>query len=230
MYLLAILLSQVMLTQDLKTSVVFASYPIPQANNTAWTGVLTYDTSQIEAVIEAINKLTLEPEMEIDFYFTGGQVLALPFYVGSEEDGRQKFASILSLGPLTDQTEVIPYDTWNAAGDSFCIDGGRKPAYATNLKTMDPVAWRNIWNEYSSFVAAYPEANETAILAECYSTSKSLEIGGLGRSSYPWRDIKCYGIAIPWYTGSSLDEEANKFGQAARSHWAASAGTPAFSA
>ncbi|KAL9617930.1 MAG: hypothetical protein Q9160_007296 [Pyrenula sp. 1 TL-2023] len=219
-----------LLTEDLKTSVVFASYPIPQANNNAWTGVLTFDPSQIEAVIEAINNLTLEPEMEIDFYFTGGQVLALPFYVGDEEDGRQKFKSILDIGPLTDQTEVIPYNTWNAAGDAFCIDGGRKPAYATNLKTMDPVAWRSIWNDYSSFIAAHPEANLTTILAECYSTSKSLELGSLGRSSYPWRDIKCYGIAIPWYTDSSLDEEGNKLGQAARSHWTPSSGTPTFSA
>ncbi|KUI59748.1 hypothetical protein VP1G_06965 [Cytospora mali] len=211
------------------TSVVYKSYPVPQANNTAWTGALFYNETQIEDVVSAINNLTLEAEMQLDFYFTAGQVLALPFYIGSEEIARQKFASLLDIGPLADDTEVIPYDTWNAAGDTFCADGGRKPAYATNLKTMDPTAWRSVWNEYISFYNEYPEANATTILTECYSTAKSLEISS-SQSAYPWRDIKCYNNIIPWYTHASLDAAANEFGQKTRSYLAASAGTDSFSA
>lgn len=211
------------------TSVVYQSYPVAQANNTAWTGLLYYTDSQIEDIVSAIDNLTLEAEMQLDFYFTQGVVAVLPFYLGDEETGREKFASLLDVGPFQDDAEVISYNTWNAAGDSFCADGGRKPAYATNLKTMDPSAWRDVWDEYISFYNTYDEANATTILTECYSTDKTLEIGS-SQAAFPWRDIKCYSMVIPWYTSASLDTAANEFGQNVRSYLSASAGTDTFSA
>ncbi|KAF2969153.1 hypothetical protein GQX73_g4415 [Xylaria multiplex] len=213
------------------TSATYKSTPIPQANNTAWTGLLIFDESKLEDVITAIDELTLEPEMQMDIYFTANPatglpaVLVLPFYLGSEEVGREKFASILDIGPLADGTEVIPYNTWNSAGDAFCTQGGRKPSYTTALKTMDPTAWRNVWDEYTAFFDQNSEANLTTILTECYSTAKTAKsVTGTG-SSYPFRDIKCYAITIPWYTSPSLDSEALQFGQNIRSYLADTAGT-----
>ncbi|POS70125.1 FAD binding domain-containing protein [Diaporthe helianthi] len=206
------------------TSVVYRSYPIAQANNTAWSGLLYYHDSQIEAVVTTIDQLELEPEMQLDFYFTQGVVAVLPFYLGSREEGRAKFAPLLELEPFLDQTEVIPYNTWNSAGDSFCTKGGRKPTYTTNLKAMDPLAWRDVWNQYIDFYNKYAEANQTTILTECYSTAKNLEIGN-AEASYPWRDIKCYSMVIPWYTSESLDPAANAFGQNVRASLSPSPGT-----
>ncbi|KAI0805730.1 FAD binding domain-containing protein [Xylaria sp. FL0064] len=214
------------------TSATYKSYPVAQADNTAWTGLLLFDQSKIEEVITAINELTLEPAMQMDIYFTAspadGQpaVLVLPFYLGSEEVGRQKFASILNIGPISDSTEVIPYNTWNAAGDPFCTPGGRKPSYTVGLKTMNPTAWRNVWNEYNKFFNSYSEANLTTILTECYSTAKTAKsVTNGGSSSYPFRNIKCYAIAIPWYTSPSIDSAAIQFGQNVRSYLLGSAGT-----
>jgi hypothetical protein len=167
--------------------------------------------------------------MQLDFYFTQGAVAALPFYIGIEEEGRAKFASLLELEPFLDQTKVIPYNIWNAAGDSFCAKGGRKPTYAANLKALDPLAWRGVWNQYLDFYIKYAEANLTTILTECYSTAKNLEIGS-AEASYPWRDVKCYSMVIPWYTSESLDAAANDFGQNVRASLSPSAGTGTFSA
>lgn len=214
------------------TSGVYKSQAIAQADNTAWTGLLIFDQSKLEQVVTAIDQLTLEADMQMDFYFTAspidGQpsVLVLPFYLGSEEIGRQKFASILNVGPTVDGTEVIPYNTWNSAGDAFCTAGGRKPSYTTGLKKMDPTAWRNIWNQYTAFYNAYSEANQTTILTECYSTvATAASVVNNGASSYPFRDIKCHAIVIPWYTSSSIDRAAVQFGKNVRAQWAASAGT-----
>ncbi|KAJ8128233.1 hypothetical protein O1611_g5401 [Lasiodiplodia mahajangana] len=214
------------------TSATYKSHPIPQAQNTAWTGLVFFDESQLEDVITAINNLTLEPAMQMDFYFTAspvdGQpaVIFLPFYLGTEEVGREKFASILDIGPSLDTTEVIAYNTWNSAGDAFCTDGGRKPSYTTGVKTLDPVAWRNVWDEYTSFFDTYAEANLTTILTECYpSTSAAKSVQSDGSTSYPFRDIKCYAIAIPWYTSSSIDSAAIAWGEKIRSYWVGSAGT-----
>ncbi|KAI1503405.1 FAD binding domain-containing protein [Biscogniauxia marginata] len=214
------------------TSVVFKSYPVSQAENTAWTGSVVFDQSKIEDVIGAIDSMTFEPEMQLDLYYASmppnyePAVIVLPFYLGSEEIGKQKFAPILNIGPAVDATEVIPYNTWNDAGDSFCAPGGRKPSYTVGLKAMDPSAWRNVWNEYTSFLEEYPEAGNSSILTECYSTANLGEID-ISQSAYPFRDIKCYAVAIPWYAESSLDDKANEFGQRVRSYWAASAGTEA---
>ncbi|KAL7627699.1 hypothetical protein AAE478_001893 [Parahypoxylon ruwenzoriense] len=219
------------------TSGVFKSFPIPQANNTAWTGPVIFDQSKIEQVISAIDEMTLEPEMEIDIYFAASPpdymptFITLPFYLGSEEMGRQKFAPILNIGPAADATEEIPYNVWNAAGDSFCMAGGRKPSYTVGLKTMDPTAWRNVWNEYTSFIQQHPEASNSTVLTECYTTAETAKsVHSDLASSYPFRDIKCHAIAIPWYADPSLDDEANEFGRKVRSYWAASAGTQSPSA
>ncbi|KAJ8120853.1 hypothetical protein ONZ43_g2543 [Nemania bipapillata] len=214
------------------TSATYKSQPVPQAQNTAWTGLVFFNESQIEEVITAIDQLTLEPAMQMDIYFTASPldgkpgVIFLPFYLGSEEVGRQKFASILNIGSILDTTEVIPYNTWNSAGDPFCTDGGRKPSYTIGLKKMEPTAWRNVWNAYTEFFNSYAEANLTTILTECYPTAATAKsVQSDGSTSYPFRDIKCYAIAIPWYTSPSIDAAAIAWGQQVRSYWAASAGT-----
>lgn len=207
------------------TSAVYKSYPVAQANNTAWYGALVYDPSQLEAVIAVIDDLPLEPEMHVDFTFTGGELIVLPFYLGSEAQGRLKFAPLLALGPAVDSTSIVPYDEWNAGGDAFCIDGGRKPTYTANLATLEPVAWRETWDALEAFVAANPEANASTVLTECYSTVAVVEDReARTRSSYPWGGNKCYAMLIPWYTDAELDDAANEFGQNVRSYWDASSG------
>ncbi|KAK5636776.1 hypothetical protein RRF57_012488 [Xylaria bambusicola] len=214
------------------TSATYKSYAMPQAENTAWTGLVLFDQSKLEDVVAAIDALTLGPDMQMDLYFTAspvdGQptVIVLPFYLGTEEVGREKFASILDIGPTLDTTEVIPYNTWNTAGDPFCAAGGRKPSYTVGLKTMEPTAWRNVWNEYIAFFNSYEEANLTTILTECYSTAATAaSLKDNGTSSYPFRDIKCHAIAIPWYTSPEIDSDALQFGQNVRSYLIDSAGT-----
>ncbi|KAI1813755.1 FAD binding domain-containing protein [Poronia punctata] len=214
------------------TSATYKSTPIPQAKNTAWTGPVIFDQSQLEKVIAAMDKLVLEPEMQMDIYFTlsplDGKpaVLTLPFYLGNEATGRKKFASILKLKPVYEATEVIPYNTWNSAGDAFCIDGGRKPSYTVGLKKLDPATWRKAWNEYYNFYTTYPEANQTLVLSECYSNTKDAKsVKNDGTASYPHRDVKCHAIAIPWYTSPSLDATAIQFGEKIRSLFTKTAGT-----
>jgi len=214
------------------TSATYKSTPIAQASNTAWTGPVIFDQSKIEQVIAAVDKLVLEPEMQMDIYYTVSPidgkpaVLTLPFYLGSEATGRTKFASILNLGPVYEATSVIPYNTWNSAGDAFCLDGGRKPSYTAGLKKLDPTTWRKVWNEYIAFYNTYPEANQTVVLSECYSNTEAAKsVQNDGTASYPHRDVKCYAIAIPWYTSTSLDSAAINFGQKVRSLFTSTAGT-----
>ncbi|KAL1980340.1 hypothetical protein VTN96DRAFT_4243 [Rasamsonia emersonii] len=204
------------------TSATVKAYPIAQAQNTAWTGPLFYNSSQIEAVVGAINNLTLAPEMQVDFYYTTSgapdytpAVIALPFYLGNETAGKAAFASLYAAGPEMDGTSTLPYNTWNAAGDSFCVKGGRKAAYGASTNNMDPTTWRAIWDEYTTFLQT-PNTGNTSVLVECYSVEKAESIGATAPASYPFRNVKCHAIAIPWYADPSLDAAANVFGAKVR--------------
>ena len=207
------------------TSARVKAYPIPAANNTAWTGLLVFDQAKIEALVGAINDLDLKPEMEIDLYYatTGPPnysptVIALPFYVGTAAAGRAAFASVLAIGPATDNTSIVPYSQWNAGSTAFCIPGNRKPAYGVSMNRMDPSAWRSIWDKYVSFVAENPGTGNSLVLAECYSTYKARSLPS-NSSSYPFRSIQYHAVAIPWYSDTSLDATANAFASSIRDLW-----------
>jgi FAD/FMN-containing dehydrogenase len=204
------------------TSATVKAYPIPQAQNTAWTGPLFYDSSQIAAVVGTINNLTLTPEMQIDFYYTTSgapnytpAVIALPFYLGNATEGKAAFASLYDIGPLSDGTTTLPYDEWNAAGDSFCIKGDRKSAYGASANELDPTTWLAIWDEYTTFLQN-PNTGNTSILVECYSVAEAESIGATAPTAYPFRNVKFHAVAIPWYSDSSLDATANAFGAKVR--------------
>ncbi|KAL1966805.1 hypothetical protein VTN77DRAFT_3770 [Rasamsonia byssochlamydoides] len=204
------------------TSATVKAYPVAQADNTAWTGPLFYNASKIEAVVGAINNLTLGPEMQIDFYYTTSgapdytpTVIALPFYLGNATAGQEAFASLYAIGPQLDGTTVLPYNEWNAAGDSFCVKGDRKAAYGASANNLDPATWLAIWDEYTAFLQN-PNTGNSAILVECYPVAESESIGATAPASYPFRNVKFHAIAIPWYTDASLDATANAFGAKVR--------------
>ena len=206
------------------TSATVRSYPIPAANNVAWTGFVTYTPDKIEAIVGAINDLDLKAEMEIDFYFatTGPpsftpSVLVVPFYVGNATAGRAAFASIFEVGPASDGTAEVPYNQWNAGSSTFCVKGQRKPAYGASMNRLDPTAWRTIWNNYLEFLKN-PDTGSSIVLIECYSTYKALSIPS-SSSAYPFRNVSCHATALPWYSSSSLDEAANVFGEKTRDLW-----------
>ena len=199
------------------TSATVKAYPVAAADNTAWTGTLTFTSDKIEALVRAINDLDLQPDMEVDLYYaTMGPpdcapiVIVEPFYTGTAAAGRTAFASVLAIGPAADETRTVPYNQWNSGSKAFCIPGNRKPAYGVSINRMDPITWRSIWNKYVPFVAENPGTGNTIILAECYSTYKAQSIPS-NSSSYPFRSVRCHVAIIPWYLDISLDATANAF-------------------
>lgn len=206
------------------TSATMKSYPVPTAQNGAWLGPLIFTEDKIEALVQAINDLDLLPPMAIFLYFATlppnntATVIAIPFYLGNETQGRAAFASISAVGPVADETAWIPYNLINAGSDTFCAKGGRKPSYGAGFAQMDPATWRSIWNEYNTFIQN-PGTQNTSVLVECYSLYKATSFGNAS-SSYAFRSsIKYNAVVNTWYADPALDSRAEAFGSAVRDLW-----------
>ena len=208
------------------TSAVVKVHPVPRAQNVAWQGALTFADNKLEALVQAIHDLKLTTHMEIDLLFaTSGppaytpSITAIPIFFGSAAEGEAAFAPILDIGPLSNTATEIPYSQWGAFADSFCQQGERKPAYGASIlpQGLDPATWRAVYQDFKAFVAKYPEAANSSILAEYYPVQKAVAIGktGLG-GNYPFRDVPIHVVAIPLYADTSLDSEANAFGSRVR--------------
>ena len=190
----------------------------------AWLGGLFFTEDKIEALVSAIDKLSLDPKMNIFMYYVTSDpptftptVLATPFYFGTEAEGRKAFASILAVGPFNDTTAEKPYNQWNTGGDGFCIKGQREPSYGAGFLRMVPSTWRTIWNEYIKFLEN-PGTGSSIVLLEAYSLTKAQSISK-SSSSFANRDVKFNAVAIAWYTDESLDPKAEAFGSKVRDLW-----------
>ena len=206
------------------TSAVVKAYPTPKALNVAWEGAVTFSDNKLEALIQAIHVLDLKPHIEIDFLFsTSGppsytpMITAIPFFLGNASAAEEAFAPILKVGPTSNEATELPYTQWGNFGNSFCEKGERKPAYGASLgrQGLDPKTWRAVYNDFKTFVAAYPQAANSSILAEYYPVQKAVAIGS-ATSSYPFRDVPIHVVTIPLYADSSLDVAANAFGSRVR--------------
>ena len=207
------------------TSATMKAYPVPTAQNGAWLGPLIFTEDKLETLVQAINDLDLLPPMAIFLYLatTGPPtntptVIAIPFYLGNETQGRSAFSSILAIGPSVDQTSWTPYNLINAGSESLCVKGGRKPSYGALMGQLDPTTWRSIWNQFNSFLKN-PGTENTSVLVECYSLDKAMSFGDAS-SSYAFRSTGKYNAVVnTWYSDQNLDSVAEAFGSSVRDAW-----------
>lgn len=204
------------------TSATMKAYPTLKSKNTAWLGALVYTPDKIEALVSAFEKLALGPSMAAFMYYATGppastpSVIAFPFYVGSEEQGKIAFASLYAVEPIADLTSVVPYNEWNAGSAPFCVKGGRKPSFGAGFSKMVPETWRAIWDEYTAFLAANPGSGNSTVLLEAYSLGKARSLPD-SSASFPFRSRNRFNaVAIAWYDDPALDALAEAFGSKVR--------------
>lgn len=217
------------------TSASIKSYPTAHRENGAWLGLLVYSPDDIEALISAINNLTLSPLMAIFMYFatTGAPtydsaVIALPFYLGNTTAGRDAFDSVLKVGPISDSTVWTPYNEVNAGSGAFCVPGDRKPSYGAAVTQLDPATWRNIWNKFNNFLDANgrTQVGNSSVLMEAYSLETAIAKSD-SSSAYAWRSKNRYNIvAAPWYADAGFDPTGEAFGRNVRDMLRSTGGLP----
>lgn len=156
----------------------------PQSNDgLSWTGKLIFgDPSKLEAVVETINDLEMDENMCVHFLLAcippthAPAIMVVPWYYGPEEEAEKVWKSLLDIGPTIKETFMAPADRLNDGNDPFGEMGGRKPGVGLGLDTLDPKAYRHIWDLYVHFLNENPDAVRTGMVAERYPKTKALSL------------------------------------------------------
>ncbi|KAK1138466.1 hypothetical protein N8T08_002481 [Aspergillus melleus] len=202
------------------TSATLKSYP--NQEQTAWFGQLIYTEDKLEKVVNALNDITLEPKMNVFLYYMASSgtpsVVITPFYYGTEKEGRAAFKAFLDIGPTNDTTSELQYAHWTDASQDFCTKGGYKPSFTAGLAQMDATTWREIWDEWITWLENDGTSN-SLVMMEAYSLEKARTLSE-SSSSFAWRnDVNFNAIVIPWYSDASLETKALAFGTKLRDLW-----------
>ncbi|KAB8263849.1 hypothetical protein BDV32DRAFT_161418 [Aspergillus pseudonomiae] len=207
------------------TSAKLKALPVSPSGQTAWFGQLIYTADKVEAVVEAIDKITLEPKMNLFLYYLNSgspdytpMLVITPFYYGTEAEGRAAFATFLDLGPAEDTTIELQYPHWNDAAAGFCTKGGYKPAYTVGLARMNPSTWKEVWDEYASYIVQNGTGG-SLILMEAYSLKKARSIPESSTAFALRNNVNFNAVVIPWYYDTSLRSGAEAFGSKIRDLW-----------
>lgn len=200
----------------------------PADDRTALIVNLTFDPAKIADVAQAIQDLPLLPQQVVYLVLSNSAdgtntptVVVTGFLRGGTvESGREAYAPLYDLGPLTNSSAVAPYQQWNAANDGFCTRGGRKPAYSTTINAMNASAWPQIWDLYKGF-QGQAGAENSAVLIERYNLTKAqtAAVGSTAFAEEKRRGAFAQAIVIPWYEDAALDAQAEAFGAQVRDIW-----------
>ncbi|KAH7386628.1 FAD binding domain-containing protein [Phaeosphaeria sp. MPI-PUGE-AT-0046c] len=212
------------------TSATVNALSMSKDERMAWSGALIFTDDKLEAIVEAIDNLQLEPETICFMYFSSSGppnhapvvIVTLWQLHGTPESGKAFFRPFFDIGPMMDTTRVLPYTEWNSGANPFCEHMKRKPAFGAGFGKMDPKTWRDVWHKYVEFQQK-PGAHGSVILLEAYPPCKS-KLNGAAPSSFPHRSVRFNAAVMPWYDDEALDEEGVTFGKAVRELWQKNSG------
>ncbi|KAI0893448.1 hypothetical protein F4806DRAFT_475778 [Annulohypoxylon nitens] len=206
------------------TSAVVKVYPVDNNNpSTAWAGALIYTPTQLDSVLGAIANLTMESHMSLAMTWalsntSQPSIVVSVFYHGTEDAGRTAFASLFSIGPVSDGTAVTSYETWNVGTTTACIKGGRKPTWAVGMSRLDPTSWHAVYDVWAE-LAGQPGFEHSSVLVNINAMEKARELPAFS-SAFPFRQtVNLFASITASYTDPSLDATALSYGQKSREIW-----------
>jgi FAD/FMN-containing dehydrogenase len=212
------------------TSATIKAYPMAKEDRSAWCGALIYTDDKLEQVVEAIQNLELTARMVVFMYFGSSGppshapvIIITPWlFQGTAETGKTAFKSLYDIGPVVENTSVLPYTEWNTGANPFCTHAERKPARGAGMDMLDPRTWRQVWRKYVEFQKRIT-AHASVVLMEAYPLN-DLRLAGEASAAFPHRSIRFQAAILPWYTDAALDEEALQCGKDIRELWRESSG------
>jgi hypothetical protein len=105
-------------------------------------------------------------------------IIIAPFFNGSAEVAKEKFASFYALNPIQDFTKEMPYKELNELFNSLTSiqHGGRKVVRGCLFSSIDQATFRPVFDEYIGFVKQHPDAAHSVVALELHAYNKVIEV------------------------------------------------------
>ncbi|QYS99437.1 FAD linked oxidase domain protein [Trichoderma simmonsii] len=157
------------------TSFTFRGY---EQKNPVWGGLLAFDTSALDKVVDFANKLVETTKGQSAMVVGIGapapthevRILTILFYDGNEEEARAYYDALFKLGPVVDRTSEMTYKQVNSMLNGVSTHGDRKTQKGSAFTVPLPTALaETLVQDYAQFIKKVPDAKKTIILMEYFS-------------------------------------------------------------
>ncbi|KAM0428136.1 hypothetical protein ACHAPT_007036 [Fusarium lateritium] len=150
-----------------------------------WSGTLAYSADKLPALLSVADDLHKRHTVEghclalgIGFGPDGTRIVsAIPMFHGSEADGKEYFAGLLSLGPIVDNTSVMTTAHMNTLMNPIMEHGIRRLMGSGNvIMPLDIESMLRNVEEFWRFCEAHKGMGNSAFAIEFFPTDKIREV------------------------------------------------------
>ncbi|KAI0966723.1 FAD binding domain-containing protein [Xylaria arbuscula] len=221
-------------------SSTFRTYP-QDNNGNHYNADMSFTGDSLEGVVMAINSLipNQDSALAMDLLIFADPTTLTPIvylnlvYAGAEADGQKYTAHFTNSSTITrnslDETVVSFADLDStAAGGAItaaCTKGFRQNTYTANLKALDVITMRNLYNSYARLITANPLAANSLILFEVFG-QQGITAKPSDTSAYANRGREnALALIEMIYSDDSVAETVDSFAR----HWRDTLARPAVS-
>jgi FAD/FMN-containing dehydrogenase len=120
-------------------------------------GLLKFPAERLREVIEFANAFGIRSTKDQGLYFgftcppseRKVAIFAVLFYNGPVKDAESFFSPLLSLRPIVNETDMMPYERLNTAIERFTSSSGRKSIGGINITL--PLDFQRVWRLFQQF-------------------------------------------------------------------------------
>jgi hypothetical protein len=196
--------------------VVSFTFQAYEQSTPVYAGIVAFTPDKVEEVISILNGLLLDkpdPRSGAITIFARPpgapvpMVNVLVFYNGTEEEGRTRFADLLSLDPVANMISMIPYSQVNALQNPMATYGDRKSFKGIFFNPpLSPSFAKTVLGEFTKKVQSDPDLGASAILFEFYDMEKTNKVPR-SATAFASRGTTQNGIITLRWSDASKDRE-----------------------
>ncbi|KAJ6029755.1 hypothetical protein N7499_005434 [Penicillium canescens] len=192
-------------------------------NHPVFAGTLLFSADKLPKIVDFVNQFETLTDSKQGFWFgftaspSMGEcsILVVIFYNGNQTDAEQFFSPVLSLDPVVNEAQMLPYDSLNGilnamdtksrrrssegSDITFPVDeivGPRKSLRGSNITVpLDPDFVLSIYHEFDGILRDFPLARDSILLFELLPNSQVAKVHN---------NATAFASRGPYYNVSSL--------------------------
>ena len=207
--------------------VVEFTYRAYEQEHLVYSGVLGFTTDKLKGVFDELNVLLAKPDSRSGAMCifahgpdnSGPLIIVICFYNGTADAGKKRFAGLVSLEPVMNNLDMIPYSMVNSLQNPQATYGGRKSFKGIFYEPpLDPEFARTVFDDYMAKVQSDPDLIQSAIILEFMDLRKICQTP-ISATALASRNTAQNGIIALRWSDKSKDSEHRGWARNIQEKW-----------